>query len=82
MHGYWWFGSESCPFWGGYRYLSFWHFGVMIGVVIGVVALIIWAIKRYKINSNNALASLKLLYVNGDITEEEYLKRKNVIERK
>jgi uncharacterized membrane protein len=30
---------------------------------------------------NPALSTLKELYVKGEITEEEYLKRKNVIER-
>ena len=82
MHGYGWFGSGSCPFGARYGYLSPWHFLVMIGMVIIVAALLIWLGKRNKINSNNALDSLKLLYINGDITEEEYLKRKNIIEIK
>lgn len=82
MHGYGWFGSGSCPFLGSYGYFSPWHFLIMIGVVIIVAALLIWAGKRNKTNSNNALDTLKLLYIKGDITEEEYLKRKNIIEIK
>jgi uncharacterized membrane protein len=52
----------------------------MFGLVIIVVALLLWFRGKNK-NGNQGLNSLKELYVKGEITEEEYLKRKNVIER-
>ncbi len=38
MHGYGWFGNWSCP--SGFGYFSIWHFMIMIGVIIVVIALI------------------------------------------
>ncbi|MBH1939839.1 SHOCT domain-containing protein [Mobilitalea sibirica] len=59
------------------------------GITIGVGLLIIIALLFYLFVHNNkkkrasseTLENLKLLYVKGDITEDEYLRRKSVIER-
>lgn len=75
-----WFGNGSCPLFGGYGTFSFWHFLMMIGVIVVIVG-IVWMSRK----SNKSLSSIELLkvqFIEGKITEEEYLNRKNVIERK
>lgn len=79
MYGNNWFRNSSCSFLGSNMF-SIWHFLIMFGLVIIVVALLLWFRGKNK-NGNQGLNSLKELYVKGEITEEEYLKRKNVIER-
>lgn len=54
----------------------------MFGIIIIIVALILLARRKNNSNENRALNSLKELYVKGEITDEDYLKRKNVIEGK
>jgi putative membrane protein len=57
-----------------------WHYLIIIGLVILVIGII--SMRKKKNSSQDSLDLLKQMYVNGDLTEEEYLKRKNVIERK
>jgi putative membrane protein len=80
MNGNGWYGGYNCPLWGGNGF-SGWHYLIMLGVIIIVVTLILLARKKNNSNGSQALSTLKELYVKGEITEEEYLKRKNVIER-
>lgn len=80
MHGYNWFGRGFCPIgFGGY--FGIWHFVVLIGVILLVVGLVRMIAKR-RPSGEDAIETLKQLYVNGEISDEEYLKRKSVIERK
>lgn len=81
MHGNGWTGYNECDFGFSKGYLSIWHYLIMIGVVLIIIAIVAFR-KSKSSNSSEAVEKLKMLYVNGDITEEEYLKRKNVIERK
>lgn len=80
MRGLSWFGNGGCAsFFGGH--FSMWHYIILIGVallVIGIVTLN----KKQNPTNDDTLNTLKKMYVNGEITEEEYLKKKNVIERK
>lgn len=66
---------------GGY---SLFHngWGLLIGIIILVtIALLFYFIvhNKKKQASSDAAESLKLKYVQGEITEEEYLRRKSVI---
>jgi putative membrane protein len=79
MHGNGWYGHSDYSFWGGHVFNG-WYSLIMVGVLIIIVALILMFRKKNK-SGNQALDTLKVLYVKGEITEEEYLKRKNVIER-
>lgn len=79
MRGYNWFGDGLCSFgYGGY--FSIWHYLVLIGLVVLVVGIVVMRKKSH--GSENSIEMLKRMYVNGELTEEEYLKRKSVIERK
>ncbi len=79
MFGNGWSGSASCGF--GSGYFSIWHYAVIIGVVIIIFAIV--SLKKSKSSTTSgAVEKLKNLYISGEISEEEYLKRKNVIERK
>lgn len=80
MRGNGWNGNYGCSFLGSNAFGG-WHYGIMLGVIIIIVALILLARRKKNSNGNGALNTLKELYVKGEITEEEYLKRKNVIER-
>lgn len=76
-----WFGNGGCPLLGGYGGFSIWHGLMMLGVIVVVIG-VLYMLKGRKNDNNNSLELLKNQYVNGNITEEEYLNRKNVLERK
>ncbi|VDN49287.1 conserved protein of unknown function [Petrocella atlantisensis] len=80
MMGYGWYGNGLCGNWLGLGGYGIWSVLIVIGLIALLAAIIIGA--SSKRNNSEALESLKSLYVKGDITEEEYLKRKNIIERK
>lgn len=81
MRGNNWYGAYGCSPMSGSLFGG-WHYMSMIGIVIIIVALIVWDRRKNMRNESGAISALKEIYVKGDITEEEYLKRKNVIERK
>lgn len=81
MHGNNWRGNYGCSFMGN-NLFGGWHYMIMLGIIIIIVALIVWDRRKNNSNHNGALNSLKELYVRGEMTEEEYLNRKNVIDRK
>jgi len=80
MHGNSWYRQVECGFIGNSGFGG-WHYLMMLGIIIIVVAMILFIRRKNNSNGNQALDILKELYVKGDISEEEYLKRKNVIER-
>lgn len=75
------FGSGFCPLWNGYAGFSIWHGVMMLGVLVVIVGILLM-FKGRKSNNNTALELLKIQYVNGNITEKEYLDRKDVLGRK
>lgn len=83
MYGGRFFGG-GCGLFGAHG--SFGIFGMLIniGVLILVFALVYYFIKKngVKASNQNALEILKMKYVEGEITEEEYLKRKQVLSDK
>lgn len=79
MYGNGWNGNSGCSFLGGGAF-SGWYYLIIFGVVITVIALIFLS-RRRNSQGIQAISTLKELFVKGEITEEEYLKRKNIIER-
>ena len=74
------YGAGSCGFFGPM---------MMIGVVILIFIIVYLLLKSNKskssesrIDDSNALAILKEKFAKGDITEEEYLNKKNILERR
>jgi len=67
---------------------GFMNHGVGMAVVIGallIIALLIFIFvhnSNKKVTKDSAVDVLKMKFVQGEITEEEYLKRKEVIGRK
>jgi putative membrane protein len=59
------------------------HFiiGLVILVIISVVIIFFIGKGRKNKNINNILEILKIKYINGEITEEEYKKRKDVLSK-
>lgn len=55
---------------------------MMIFWVIVIGAIIFLVYKRYNNNSNEALELLKMKFVKGEIDEEEYLNKKNILLKK
>ncbi|MGE5627208.1 MAG: hypothetical protein ACM3X7_03720 [Solirubrobacterales bacterium] len=82
MHGRGYNGINSC--FGSYGFM---HNGLEMGLmflmvlVIGVVIILL--LKKYKKNYiyNGAVEALKIRFVKGEITEEEYIKMKKLIEK-
>lgn len=59
------------------------HILIAIGVIAAIV-LIVYLLRKNKSKApdNNVLGILKMKLVQGEITEEEYLKKKEVLEKK
>lgn len=80
MYGNRGFGPEGCfgnGFFGGP------HFMMMGFIILVLIAVAIWAWKKRSApQDNDILMILKEKYVRGEITEEEYLSRKNILTRK
>lgn len=69
----------------GYDFLgSGWHVMIMAGVLLLIIATIIYFSRRNSQNTVNstALELLKMKFVQGEITEEEYLQRNNTLKRR
>jgi putative membrane protein len=56
--------------------------GIKMLIFIGIIVLGVRLIKNYTINSNSALKILDEKFAIGEISEEEYIKRRNVITQK
>lgn len=80
MHGYGWVGNGACPFGFGSNY-GIWHLVIILVAALGIIAFLTFWKKRRSSNID-AIESLKVLYAKGEISDEDYLKRKSVIERK
>jgi uncharacterized membrane protein len=68
-------------FCGGFGLVNPWGMaGIAAAVVVAVVILIVLAAtKKRKGSSGSALEALKLRFVKGEITSEEYLKMKETL---
>lgn len=57
---------------------------ITIGVLILIGVFIYWLVKKSDLGNkkNTLLEELKMKYVNDEITEEEYLRKKEVLQRK
>lgn len=79
MRGYSFYGRGFCPGFGGGYFGGY----MMIAIALVVVIIGFLLFKRSKKSKNDdVLESLKMLYVKGEITEEEFLRRKDVINGK
>lgn len=68
----------------GYNSGFFGGFGMMIGMtallVIGILLIVFFIKKsRHQQSNNAALETLKMRYIQGEITEEEFLAKKKII---
>lgn len=66
----------------GFNPWMFVMMGIRMLIFIGLIVLVVRFIKNYTINSNSALKILDAKFANGEISEEEYIKRRNVITQK
>ena len=74
--GFW----NSCE---GFKYFGYYH-GVGIIVAVVVVLLLFMLFKRSgrRTSNDEIINALKMKYVNGEITEEEYILKKKVLSGK
>jgi putative membrane protein len=61
-----------------------WSLLIGIGILLIIVVVTYLIVKRNQntVSNSNALESLKVKFAQGEITEEEYKKRKSVLEEK
>ena len=74
-------GNGICRGLGNFQ--SVWGIVIGIGVII-TIALLFYVFvhnNKKKNSASEALETLKLHYVKGEISEEEYLRRKSLIEK-
>jgi len=65
---------------GGFYGFDLYQLVFMIGVLLIVAAIVIYVMKHKK--SDDAIEILKQHFALGEITEEEYLNRKRLLEKK
>jgi len=53
-----------------------------LGIIVLIVALVVWAVAKNKKENDPILLSLKEKFVRGEITEEEYLSKKRTLNLK
>lgn len=84
MYGGRFLGGGGCGLFGFHSGFGFFGMLINIGFLILVGVLIYYFVKKQgaKTSNQNALEILKMKYVQGEITEEEYLKRKQVLSDK
>ena len=66
----------------GYGYFEPWGMFIGLGIIILIVALVVWAVLKKKKENDPILLSLKEKFVRGEITEEEYLSKKRTLNLK
>ena len=66
----------------GSGYFGPWGMFIGMGIIILIVALVVWAILKKKKDNDPILLSLKEKFVRGEITEEEYLSKKRALNLK
>jgi len=76
MYGRAFWGNNGCF---GFNYFSYWHF-----IVIGVIIVLLFVALKNKNTKNNdeIIDILDKKIVNGEISEEEYLNKKNILRKK
>ena len=81
MNGRWGFGNDFCFGYGMFG--GGWGLLIGAGVLIIIASAVYLSIGRGRNNGmrGDAIESLKLKYANGEITEEEYFNRKNVLDK-
>lgn len=81
MYGRWGLGNDFCFGYGMFG--GGWDLLMGIGVLIVIASAVYLLMGRGRNNGmrDNAIESLNLKYANGDITEEEYFNRKNVLDK-
>jgi putative membrane protein len=62
--------------------LMFVVMGINIIIVIALIIIAVKLFKKYANHNRKALCILDEKFVNGEITEEEYLKRKTILKQK
>lgn len=83
MNGYFsngYYGSASC-----FRFMNNgWGILTTLGVIITISLIFYFVVynSKKKTSYDAASENLKMKYVQGDITEEEYLRRKDIINKK
>lgn len=79
-------GERGCHYGYGIMYGG-WNMIIAIGVFVVISILIYFLLRNNKkkamVNqsSHSSLEALKMKFVQGEITEEEYYKRKNIIDQ-
>ena len=76
MYGRGFFWNNVCY---SLNYFPYWHL-IVIGVII-VVIFVLWKNKNSK-NNNEIIDTLNMKFVNGEISEEEYINKKNILTKK
>jgi putative membrane protein len=59
-----------------------WGMFIGLGIIVLIVALVIWVVLKKKKENDPILLSLKEKFVRGEITEEEYLSKKRTLNLK
>lgn len=78
MYGRAFFGNSGCY---GFNYFPYWHF-IAIGAII-ILVFIVLKNKNSSIRNNDEIIDiLNRKFVNGEISEEEYINKKNILTKK
>lgn len=76
MYGRGFFWNNGCY---DLNYFPYWHL-IVIGVIIVVIFVLLK--NRNSKNNNEIINTLNMKFVNGEISEEEYINKKNILTKK
>jgi putative membrane protein len=73
-------GFDGCL---GFGYNNWWTMLIAGIIIVFVVVILFMVFQKNKVKSvkSSALETLKIKYVQGEITEEEYIRRKDILSR-
>lgn len=80
MYGNHWFAGGTCLLGAG-GYFSMWALLILLGFAVLITGVLLLVRDKHA-SHDQAIEMLNMMYVNNELTEEEYLKRKKAIERK
>jgi len=65
----------------GFNYFPYWNFLVIGAIIVSIVAIFIWT-KKHKNNNDYFIYLLREKFAKGEISEDEYLSKKEILSKK
>lgn len=65
----------------GFNYFPYWNFLLIGAIILSIIAIFVWN-KKHKNSNNNFIYLLREKFAKGEISEDEYLSKKDILSKK